>query len=144
MKSSSLSKLEYQKGTLFVCVEVKLCSQGSKMLLQPPSFINLFTDQSFYQKVNFCQKWSCRQELKFGSQGSKMLQILTNFINLFLEHPFYDQFNFYQKWSCSREPPGYFAELKFSSQGSKIFSEYVVPLSINSQITSSMRKSNFV
>ena len=35
-----------------------------------PSFINLFPEHSFYEKVNFCQKLSCRQELPLSVQNS--------------------------------------------------------------------------
>ena len=38
-------------------------AQGSKLVLQTfSSCISLFPGGSFYEKVNFCQKWSFRQE----------------------------------------------------------------------------------
>ena len=68
-------------------------SQGSKMLLWTfPSVVNLFQDHSFYKKVNFCQKWSCRQDLPLGVRDSNFAdrdQTFPSFTNLFLNNSFY-------------------------------------------------------
>ena len=69
--SQFFSIVGLQTGTPFVCAEIKFCLQGSKMLLWTlPSFISLFPDHSFYEKVYFCQKWSCRQELPQSVRNS--------------------------------------------------------------------------
>jgi hypothetical protein len=65
-ESIFLSKVELQTGTPSECAEFKCCSQGSKMLLRTfLSFSHLFPDLSFYEKVDLCQKWSCRREPPF-------------------------------------------------------------------------------
>ena len=157
------------------------------MLLQKlSSFINLFPDHSFYQKVNICQKLSYRQEppfecaeLKLRSQDSKMIQKLNSLINLFPEHSFYEKLIFsssivdecriqvlltsllnaspeisfiYQftprtllRWECKflskmELPPLRMRDSNFAHKALKCFSVYVLPLSIYSVITSSVRK----
>ena len=88
-----LSKVELQTGTPFVCAETKFCSQGSKMLLRTlPSFISLFPDHSFYVKVYFCQKWSCRQELPQSVRNSNFaLKALKCFSGHFFVISIYSQ-----------------------------------------------------
>ena len=122
------------------------------MLLQTfPSFINLFPVNSFYDKVIFYQKWSCRQEpprsmrnLNFAHKSLKSFSgYLLIFINLLPEHSFHEKVIFCQKWSCRREPPLNKWNSDFAHKALKCFSGYVLPLSFYSQITSYMRKSNF-
>ena len=58
-----LSKVELQTETLSKFAKLKFCTQGSKIPLQTfPSFINVFPDHSFSEKINVCQKRSCRHE----------------------------------------------------------------------------------
>ena len=64
------------------------------------------------------------------------------FTNLLPEHSFHEKVNFYQKCSCRREPPLNMRKSNFAHKALKCFSGYVLHLSIYSQITSSMGKSN--
>ena len=72
-----------------------------------------------------------------------MPQKLTYFINLFPEHSFYEILNFCQKGSCRQEPPLSMQNSNFALRTLKCFAGYVLPLSIYSQVTSSLWKSNF-
>jgi hypothetical protein len=70
--------VELQTGTPFECAEFQFCSQGSKMLLQTlPSVINLFPEHSFYEKINFRQKWSCKQEPPLSVQNLFGMHLFT-------------------------------------------------------------------
>ena len=123
------------------------------MLLQTfPSFINLFPVNSFYDKVIFYQKWSCRQEparsmrnLNFAHKSLKSFSgYLLIFINLLQEHSFHEKVIFCQKWSCRQEPPLSMRNLNFAHKSLKCFSGYLFHSLIYSQNTPSMRKYFFV
>ena len=64
------------------------------------------------------------------------------FINLLPEKSFHEKVNFCQKWSCRQQPSLNMRNSNFAYKALRCLSGYVLLLSIYSQITSSMRKSN--
>ena len=87
-----------------------------------PSSINLFSDHSFYEKVKFVHKWSCKGVLPLFWHNS-------NFIpRPKVDIPIYYQFipkplliwesQIFHKWSCRQEPALFGVEFKLFARDS--------------------------
>ena len=110
IKVKLLSKVELKTGNPFDCAELKFCSQDSKMLQKLTSCINLFPEHYFYTKLNFCQKWSGRQEpplcmrdSNFAHKAQKCFSVYVLPLKMY-SHFFYEKIKFWCKCSCRQEP----------------------------------------
>ena len=131
--SQFLSKVECRQEPP-LCVRNSNCAHKAlKCSLDIPFLYQFFPRPLLLWESQFLSKVELQTGTLFEcaafticSQGSKMfLQIFPSLINLFSEHSFYKKVKKIQKWSCKQEPP------------------LSVRISIYSQTTPSMRKSNF-